>query len=98
MPILIYLNQLLRDEQFWFLKESAMDFWLLSQDPKALPYIAIAYYCLDEDTVGRHWLQRSRKSLNPEQQQEVFSIMAPHAPKSFSKKVNFMLHELAYAG
>jgi len=48
------LPELLREGKFWFLKESTLELWLINKKPKVLPYLAIAYYCVDDTHVGYH--------------------------------------------
>lgn len=90
-----YLNQLLRSGQFWFLKESAMDLWLSNKNPEALAYLAIACHCMDEDSMGQHWLQECRLNLSKDLQKELTSTIPNHAPANIEPKVRLMLSELA---
>lgn len=95
MTIASYLNQLLQDGQFWFLKESAMDLWLLDRNPIALPYLAVAYCCLGEPQTGKHWFQMCLKTLPPEDQEAVVKTISPLAPAEVTRKIRLMMHQQA---
>ncbi len=95
MTISGYLNQLLKDGQFWFLKESAMDLWLIDKNPQVLPYLAIAYHCMDQVSVGQHWLQQCRCNLPRDEQMALANSIGSHAPADVEPQVRLMLNELA---
>lgn len=94
MTISGYLNQLLKDGQFWFLKESAMDLWLINKNPQVLPYLAIAYHCMDETPVGEHWLQQCRCNLPKKEQQELVNNIGRHIPDNLRPQIHLMLNQL----
>ncbi|SEG22874.1 hypothetical protein [Oceanospirillum linum] len=94
MIIAGYLNQLLRDGQFWFLKESALDLWMSNKNPQALPYLAVAYDCLNESPVGRQWLQECRQSLSVDEQRELVESIGRNAPANAAPRIRMMLKAL----
>ncbi|MDX1399324.1 MAG: hypothetical protein R3204_12420 [Oceanospirillum sp.] len=95
MTIASYLNQLLREGKFWFLKESAMDLWLISRNPAALPYLAAAYFCMDDSPLGQHWLQQSRQNLAPGEQKELAHEIGGNAPANVAPKVTLLMSKLS---
>ncbi len=94
MIIAGYLNQLLRDGQFWFLKESALDLWMSNKNPQALPYLAVAYDCLHERYIGIQWLQECRQSLSADEQRELAESIGRNAPENAAPRIRMILKAL----
>ena len=90
-----YLNQLLRDGQFWFLKESALELWLLDRNPKVLPYLAIAYCGLEQAQVGQHWLQQSCRNLSTQEQKALAVILSDQTSDLAIPRLQQFLNQLA---
>ncbi|MFG1489913.1 hypothetical protein ABMA58_11750, partial [Oceanospirillum sp. HFRX-1_2] len=76
-------------------KESAMDLWLINKNPQVLPYLAIAYHCMDETSVGDHWLQQCRCSLPKKEQKELADSIGSHIPANLKPQIHLMLNKLA---
>ncbi len=94
MIIAGYLNQLLRNGQFWFLKESALELWMSNKNPQALPYLAVAYDCLHERHIGIQWLQECRQSLSADEQRELAESIGRNAPANAAPRIRMILRAL----